>query len=483
MREEAGHRKALEIETEVAAAYRQTNRRIQDEIEVFYSRYMNKYGASYAEAVKDLTLTEREDWLAAHRERIERINARVPGWEKLMQQHDADSFGARITRLQARQAEIDLEVTELQISATQRLREGLGDIYKDGFYKSSFDLQQGTGLGQHIGQVDDATLRQVLDYPWSGANFSERIWRNTEQLKVELKNTLSQGLTRGDSVDVMARKLAKRMDVSHSAAKRIIATESANIHGQAQLAAYEKAGIEEYQLLATLDKRTSAICQEMDKKVFKVADAAVGENYPPFHPWCRTTTVAYFGESTGGTRAARDEHGKTIQVPEDMTYQEWYTEFVTKPKAAKTLTEEEAGALSRYTGGEAYVLNAKMRAGMALNETEQQLLNWIVSGLEKMPRHEGTVYRSITTDFAELEEIQKQYTPGEFRFEPTLFSTSKGVYDASMPVQFVIESKNGRDITAYNEAELEVLFLPDTEFYVEKVIHKDGKLVIHMKEE
>ncbi|MDO4281376.1 MAG: polymorphic toxin type 50 domain-containing protein [Peptococcaceae bacterium] len=49
-----------------------------------------------------------------------------------------------------------------------------------------------------------------------------------------------------------------------------------------------------------------------------------------FHVYCRSITAPYYEDLAHlGTRAARDpETGKTIRVPRDMTYKEWYAKFV-----------------------------------------------------------------------------------------------------------------------------------------------------------
>ena len=92
-------------------------------------------------------------------------------------------------------------------------------------------------------------------------------------------------------------------------------------------------GVDEYEILATLDNRTSEICRHMDGKVFKTSDLQVGINHPPFHCRCRTTSVPYFDEFTKDeTRAARDENGKYYTVPADMKYPEWKSKYVDEPK-------------------------------------------------------------------------------------------------------------------------------------------------------
>ena len=86
--------------------------------------------------------------------------------------------------------------------------------------------------------------------------------------------------------------------------------------------------------LATLDLRTSSMCREHDGEVYEVSERRTGVNYPPMHPWCRSDTIALDDDEwlAKATRSARDpETGKTIQVPADMTYKDWYAKYV-KPK-------------------------------------------------------------------------------------------------------------------------------------------------------
>lgn len=53
---------------------------------------------------------------------------------------------------------------------------------------------------------------------------------------------------------------------------------------------------------------------------------------PPLHSFCRCTTVAELDDDATEElqRRARDENGKTILVPQDMTYKEWYDKYVEK---------------------------------------------------------------------------------------------------------------------------------------------------------
>ncbi len=82
--------------------------------------------------------------------------------------------------------------------------------------------------------------------------------------------------------------------------------------------------------VATLDSKTSPICQEMDGKHFPMKDFKAGLTAPPFHCWCRSCTCPYFDDefSEGGMRAARGADGESYYVPDDMSYDEWKKSFV-----------------------------------------------------------------------------------------------------------------------------------------------------------
>ena len=104
-------------------------------------------------------------------------------------------------------------------------------------------------------------------------------------------------------------------------------TESAAIATEAEKACYKELDVDEYKIIATLDKRTSQICREMDGKHFPVSEMKAGVTAPPFHPWCRTDTAPYFDDweemGISPERAARDQADQVYYVPESMTYREW----------------------------------------------------------------------------------------------------------------------------------------------------------------
>jgi len=179
--------------------------------------------------------------------------------------------------------------------------------------------------------VNEDYLQKVLFKPWApdGRNFSDRIWENKEKLVNTLHKELTQSIMTGADPQKAIDAIAHDMNVSKANAGRLVMTESAYFGSLAHKDCFIKLGVEEYEIVATLDDKTSEICQEMDGKHFPTKDFEPGVTADPFHVNCRSTTCPYFNDEFSlGERAARDENGEVYYVSSDMTYSEWKEAFV-----------------------------------------------------------------------------------------------------------------------------------------------------------
>lgn len=121
------------------------------------------------------------------------------------------------------------------------------------------------------------------------------------------------------------------MDVGISNARRLVRTELNYVENQSAMDSIKEAGMKYYRFSATLDRRTSATCREHDGHVYPIDEYQPGSTAPPLHPNCRSTIAGSLygpGKKKTGTRIARNDKGKTYYVPADMTYEEWYQQYV-----------------------------------------------------------------------------------------------------------------------------------------------------------
>lgn len=179
------------------------------------------------------------------------------------------------------------------------LREGLEKV-TEGAYKSILgDIKEQAGergIGLSFAKFDGSVFEQIAGQKWYGRNYSERVWRNLGKLEKRLETTLFEGLVKGDNTKLIARQLSQDMAVGMYEAKRLVRTETTYYTNQVARRGIVDAGLDKYEYLAAHDHRTSEICRELDGQVFELKDAQVGVNYPPMHPHCRSTVVAWFGE-------------------------------------------------------------------------------------------------------------------------------------------------------------------------------------------
>jgi len=146
---------------------------------------------------------------------------------------------------------------------------------------------------------------------------------------MELQTNLTQAFIRGDSIDKTSKLIAERMNVAKNRARTLVNTESSYITSKATFDSYSRSGVvKQYEILATLDLRTSKICRSMDGKVFNLSEKEIGVNAPPFHPNCRTTIVPYFDDAIDEKRIARGSDGKVYYVDGNINYKEWYKKYV-----------------------------------------------------------------------------------------------------------------------------------------------------------
>lgn len=322
------HAKAGQYTRTLYKEYDRAKRSIQRDIEVFYGRYATNNGISLAEARKQLSTGELQEFKMTLEEFIDKAKHNKDGkWTK---QLNNVYYRTRVTRLEALELQITNQIRMLAHGQEQGLSGLLGDVYKDTYYRSLFEIQKGLGIGVSFAKIDAEAIERVVKTPWASGNYSTRVWGNTEKLASQLSTTLSQSLASGRSTAQTSALLAKRMDVSFSAAEALINTETAYIVTEATFDGYKESGVvKKYQYVATLSERTCPTCGSMDGRTFKLSEKAIGINAAPLHPRCRCTTVASFpDDEDAGKRIAKEQDGKTYYVLGDITYEQWKKKYV-----------------------------------------------------------------------------------------------------------------------------------------------------------
>lgn len=307
---------------------------LDKEINKIFDKFQRDYGLSENVARQVLKTMKDKKGLANLRRMLE-ARPNDPNIQRLLADLDSPAYTYRMKRLERLSADLDLMRSSIYLSEKQGSDAFYSDLMKDSYYKATFDLQQQTGLAYHFSGLPETEIKRLQGLKWTGEAYSDRIWSNTGALASSVKDELLVSLMTGRSVRDTSQAIAERFEVGKGNARRLVRTESAFFHNQMELLSYEDAEITKYKFVAVLDKRTSHICQQHDSKVYNTAEAVPGVNYPPLHPWCRSTTIAHDDDidySKLERRARNPETGKVEYVPADMSYKEWYDKYVAKDR-------------------------------------------------------------------------------------------------------------------------------------------------------
>ena len=311
-------------------AYEQATKDINKEISRIFKNYAKDSGLSKDTLIRLLNRKESE---MHYKNLLEVINNNITDErlkKKLLAKYNAPAYSYRISRYEALQQNIDLELKKLANLEQQITEIRYVDTINETYYRNIFNIQQNLGYYFSFNEIDNRMINLLLNENWiDNANFSQRIWNNSEKLGEYLRTQLTASSMSGKSIQKIAQELADYMNVGIYNATRLVRTEVNHFANETEMLSYEELDIEKYRFIATLDNRTCEHCAELDNKVFKVEDRKPGKNCPPIHSNDRCTTVAEFDDDVidGLQRRARDENGKPILVPQDMNYKEWSMQY------------------------------------------------------------------------------------------------------------------------------------------------------------
>lgn len=328
----------------IAKVYRSASMNLTYAAKDIFEKYMTKHKLSEAEARRLLDTLQDKTSLDELLQTLKNKDYSEKTKQELVQELEAPAYRARIERLQDVMQQVDRLMENVYHQEQQFDTSFLRNLGEKAYYQSIYNIQKRTGLGFSFSHISQKQVDQVLRMNWFGKHYSKRIWKNTENLAQTLKEEMLVSLLTGRTDRETAQIIEYKFGAGAIQARRLVRTESCFVAGELTARAYEECSVEKYRYLATLDLRTSEICRSLDGKVFLLSERQAGKNYPPMHPWCRSTTISIIDEKTLA-RMKRSAYnpatGRIEKVPANMTYDQWYEKYV--KGNAKAEAQEKAG--------------------------------------------------------------------------------------------------------------------------------------------
>lgn len=369
---------------ELTKLYLTASKDIQTQAKKVFNKYRSRYDLSRKEA--GLLLSRAKD--PTDIKQIIELLKDDPKNAELVKELESQAYGARIGHLNGLYNQLETVALSIYAAQQKRFYAALTKLAKKVYYNNIFDIQQYAGYGFDFKLLDQKNIEKVLNSKWSGINYSQRLWKNTEKLAKAVKKEIMLNLLTGRPLKDAAEAINNRFGAGYNESRRLIRTESCFVCNQMQRLSYENCGVEKYIYVAVLDLKTSLICRSLDKKAFPVKEATPGKNYPPMHPWCRSTTIAYISKELLHKlkqSAIDPATGKRIVVPGDMTYQEWYDKFVNGQsaigkKGSKTVeNSSENGIINEAKGSGTFqavdMKTLSSKTNITIEEIKEEMSN------------------------------------------------------------------------------------------------------------
>ncbi|WP_161908153.1 phage minor head protein [Emergencia sp. 1XD21-10] len=389
--------------------------------------------------------------------------------------------------------QIDTFLKDLASNQYDSIADYMKNGYQTGFIGTMYDLH-----GQGIPLILPIDQKKVIDAMRHSTNISEKLYKklgeDVEFLKKRIANNVSRGIASAYEYKHIARNIASDSNVGFNRAMRIARTEG---HGVQCRAAWDaqhaakKAGADVVkQWDATLDARTRDSHALVDGEIRELEEKFSNGMMFPSDPAggaaevvnCRCALLQR------ARWALDDAELKTLQERAGyfgLDKTENFEDFKQRYLKISPLTETDQKSIIDYMGAKSYVINDKLRNYKQLTPEEAKFTIELDSALKKLDTYKGNLSRSLyfmseeaINSFLAAYSINGMITYKEY------LSTTKGeVYNPDGQVQIYIRnSKKGKDISALNPSEAEVIFERGTTFRVIKMVKRNGITHILLEE-
>lgn len=210
------------------------------------------------------------------------------------------------------------QAKELNLIETEETTKILMNSYKETYYKSFFIIQTGVEAEIPFTVLSSKFVSSVVNTKFKSELFSDRVWANKKLLVNQLNKVIKNGIIQGVSIPKMSKDIKDIFGVGAGQSRRLIRTETARVYSEASAKLYKDSPVVKKVMYdATLDNKTSDICQSLDGNIF---DADSNYPRPPQHPNCRSAIIPIVN---GWKPTKKRENIGNKEIIDYSSYENW----------------------------------------------------------------------------------------------------------------------------------------------------------------
>lgn len=200
------------------------------QIEGIFNRFASKHHLTRDEAINLLSEADSKDF-----EKLLEAYKNKTGAQKreVLAELEAPAYKNRMKRLD----DIDKSINRLINAVASKERDAIDKtmrkVYESSYHHAVYEAARMSGLDLQTGPIDEGTLETILKKKWSGQNYSERVWNNTQKVADALKEEFMIGALTGKTEKEMTDSINEQFLSGRNKARRLVRTESSYIHNEA----------------------------------------------------------------------------------------------------------------------------------------------------------------------------------------------------------------------------------------------------------
>lgn len=207
-------------------------------------KYMSETGLSYSEAQKKLNSNEYKVWrkdIEGYLKELKQYeNVNLEKYKKIKLELETLAVRSRISRLESLVIQTNQVINKQKFEEEKEVTNYVKSVYETTF--KAFQEDIGLKGANAILPLDQ--IERAIQYPWSGENFSERIWSNRDKLSRVLKTEITQSLIQGVNPQKLNKRIREQMGSGYKETQRLVRTELNYALNEATKIAYEEDEIE-----------------------------------------------------------------------------------------------------------------------------------------------------------------------------------------------------------------------------------------------
>ncbi len=197
----------------------------------------------------------------------------------------------------------------------------LEKIAEDKFYMNCFNLA--LGIDFTLKKIDSKALDRIVKRTIEGKNYSDRLWRNKNDLSKILQKEIKDFLEGKTSINEISKVVKDRFNQNSFNTKRLINNETARVQSEVNEMWAKDYNIEYQLFMATLDQKTSDICRALDGNVYDINDKNKPIPTVGTHVGCRSCLVSIPFKEWRPKKRMNNETKEHISY---VNYEEWKKE-------------------------------------------------------------------------------------------------------------------------------------------------------------